>query len=107
MGELSERHRAMVGVVTSLTDFDWDVLVAHRPDLVERFRQAIADAPRTEGRGEALGRIEACINDIKSGICCPRAHGCEQNDGELCLIRQAFARAGLIAPSPQDIQGEA
>lgn len=52
MGELSERHRAMVGVVTSLTDFDWDVLVAHRPDLVERFRQAIADAPRTEGRGE-------------------------------------------------------
>lgn len=67
----------------------------------------LLDAARTEGRGGALGRIEACIDDIKSGICCPRAQGCEQNDGELCLVRQAFARAGLIAPSPQDIQGEA
>lgn len=57
--------------------------------------------------GELSERIEACIKDIKSGLCCPRIHGCEQNDSELCLVRQAFARAGLIAPSPQDIQGEA
>lgn len=42
-------------------------------------------------------RIEACISDIKAGLCCPRIHGCEQNDGEYCLVRQSFARAGLIA----------
>lgn len=41
--------------------------------------------------------IEACISDIKAGLCCPRVHGCEQNDGEFCLVRQAFARAGLVA----------
>jgi len=41
-------------------------------------------------------KIEACIADIKAGLCCPRIHGCE-SDGDLCLVRQAFARAGLIA----------
>lgn len=42
-------------------------------------------------------RVEAVITDIKAGLCCPRVHGCEQNDGEYCLVRQSFARAGLIA----------
>jgi hypothetical protein len=58
-------------------------------------------------------QIEACIADIKAGLCCPRVHGCEQNDGEYCLVRQAFARTGLIAdpddepsPSPPDGQLE-
>lgn len=41
-------------------------------------------------------QIEDCITDIKAGLCCPRVHGCEQNDGDYCLVRQAFARAGLI-----------
>ena len=45
--------------------------------------------------------VEGCIEDIKAGLCCPRAQGCEQNDGEFCLVRQAFARAGLIA-DPHD-----
>ena len=44
-----------------------------------------------------IEKIEACISDIKAGLCCPRVHGCEQNDSEFCLVRQAFARAGLVA----------
>lgn len=46
-------------------------------------------------------KIEACISDIKSGLCCPRIHGCEQNDSEFCLVRQAFERAGLLAEGAQ------
>lgn len=57
-------------------------------------------------------KVEACITDIKAGLCCPRIHGCEQNDGEFCLVRQAFARAGLIAdpfdvlPAPAEARGD-
>ena len=43
--------------------------------------------------------VEACITDIKEGLCCPRVHGCEQNDSEYCLVRQSFMRAGLL-PDP-------
>lgn len=51
--------------------------------------------------------LEACIEDIKSGLCCPRVHGCEQNDGEYCLVRQSFARAGLIADPDAALSSEA
>lgn len=47
-------------------------------------------------------RIEAVITDIKTGLCCPRRWGCEQNDSEYCLVRMAFARAGLIADPDHD-----
>lgn len=47
-------------------------------------------------------RVEACIADIKQGLCCPRIHGCEQHDGEFCLVRMAFARAGLVAEGGLD-----
>lgn len=57
---------------------------------------------RLKGRtGGAKPNVEACITDLKAGLCCPRVHGCEQNDGELCLVRQAFARAGRIQDEPQ------
>lgn len=56
--------------------------------------------------GELSERIEACIKDIKSGLCCPRIHGCEQNDSELCLVRQAFDRAALLDAARTEGRGD-
>lgn len=73
---------------------------ADRNAEIEASNEAHARPPSGEDC-EWPERIEACIADIKSGLCCPRVHGCEQNDGEFCLVRQAFGRAGLI-PDPYE-----
>lgn len=64
-------------------------------DAARQLREAALPLPSEQSR-EEIAKLEACIADIKAGLCCPRIHGCEQNDGEFCLVRQAFARSGLI-----------
>lgn len=52
---LSDQNQARIDALLALTDHDWDMLRAHRPELLERLRRAL----RAEGRPspEAVDRL--------------------------------------------------